>query len=1203
MAWTGVSPLAAAAAGDGGSVTEAERALEQAQESGEQVEVVGQRTENTTTFANPDGFTFTLDQSTVPVRVARQDGSWAAPDASLEARSDGTLAPRAAVVDLVFSGGGSTAPLVSIGHAGRAMSLTWPGTLPVPTVDGDSAVYADVFPGVDLRLTATAGGYREVLVVKTPAAAADPRVGRIEFGMSSSGLDVRSTAGGGLSAVGNDGQEVFTSPPAQMWDSHADTTGSGQARAAGRSAESAGEDPASSAEAPGPGAGTASAPMDISDGTLTVVPDHGMLSTADADAFPLYIDPDVALSSGAPTRTLLRSDGYSDYAWDNDDSDGNSRGKGDGHCGTWNGYYCGPGYTQRLYFQFTPGSLKGKKVLKATFRVTSPWAFQCAARTTDLERTNNISSSTTWSSRPKELDLMVDRSFSAGRGSACDPDSPAAPIEFTDNPAETNENLTPTVADFAAGKFAKLTLELRAHDESDTSAWKRFKNNAVLSVNFVGLPALPTKIGVVAGSGTVCSTSSSSPSVISDPTPALSAVPQTAAGGESGARLRVVFSVDKYTASTSTWASAFGDLLRPSAPQFAGDNVPPGSVSAPTLTDGTLYRYAAWTRSYQDDGTTYLAGPSNASTSGYCYFKIDSTAPKAPTVTFTTTYTECLPNACVPGGGPGISGKVTFAAAAGETVTAFEYKLSPSDTWVTLGAGVTSLTVKPPVPGTYRLDVRGKDSLGRPGAETVKDFVVAAGSGPVGQWHFDENSGAALDSSSTVAAEQDNATLSPTGATRDNRGRRGEILHDAAGAALTTPVTDKGLLLNGTSGYAASANAVIDARASYTVSTWVRLGTSTVRTMGIVSQQGTSVSPFFLSYAADGVNDWSIRVYSCPTPTTCAWNKARSTVKPVPGAWTHLVAEYDATAGQLSLYVNGAFQASVPASAPNEPNGPLQFGRDTWGGNPVDYFDGSIDETRVWQRALTPEEITAEAHSLDAAGYGNTELVAAWNPAGGSGTTLTDTTSGYGRTLTLTGGATLDGDAVVLNGTNGSASTSGSVVDDLGSFTVTARAQLDETALLTKPVGYTAQVAGQRSASGASWGLWFKLTGTATVLDDDANIVNVPEGQWLFGRVNTDGSLTGAASPVEALSGTSTDVSRQITGVFDAQSTTASLYLGDIEQSTQSYTAVVGSGDFTAGRGYVNGVWGNYLPGRIEEIRVWSGAMTDSDQIGVVVGD
>ncbi|WP_218670863.1 hypothetical protein [Microbispora sp. GKU 823] len=293
-----------------------------------------------------------------------------------------------------------------------------------------------------------------------------------------------------------------------------------------------------------PRAGHAELPIEVGKDTLTLVPDAGLLKQKDESAYPVYIDPTVTW--GETDRTLLRSDGYKSYNWGNGS---NNQGEGVGHCGTWNGYYCGPGYTQRLYFQFSPASLKGKQVLSAAFRITEPWAFQCDPRWVDLVRTNNFTSSTTWSGRPKELDWMVDRNVSAGRGSACDPDEPTAPIEFKDNPEETNENLTPTVKDFAAGKFSKLTLELRAHDEGDTSAWKRFRNDAVLVVDYVGMPGVPTGVGLVTGSGTVCETKESAPAVVSDPTPTMATIPQTLAGGESGAMLRGAFYVQKKNAT------------------------------------------------------------------------------------------------------------------------------------------------------------------------------------------------------------------------------------------------------------------------------------------------------------------------------------------------------------------------------------------------------------------------------------------------------------------------------------------------------------------------------------------------------------------------------------------------------------------------------------------------------------------------------
>src|SRR5690242_1707480 len=78
---------AAEATGAGQVTPEARADAEKAAETGEQVEVVGERTPYTTTFADPDGVTFTLKDSAVPVRVRKDDGSWMQPDATLEARS------------------------------------------------------------------------------------------------------------------------------------------------------------------------------------------------------------------------------------------------------------------------------------------------------------------------------------------------------------------------------------------------------------------------------------------------------------------------------------------------------------------------------------------------------------------------------------------------------------------------------------------------------------------------------------------------------------------------------------------------------------------------------------------------------------------------------------------------------------------------------------------------------------------------------------------------------------------------------------------------------------------------------------------------------------------------------------------------------------------------------------------------------------
>lgn len=60
-------------------------------------------------FANPSG-TLTLEQNAVPVR-ARKDGRWLPVSTALQRRSDGSVVPAAAIADIAFSGGGTSAPL------------------------------------------------------------------------------------------------------------------------------------------------------------------------------------------------------------------------------------------------------------------------------------------------------------------------------------------------------------------------------------------------------------------------------------------------------------------------------------------------------------------------------------------------------------------------------------------------------------------------------------------------------------------------------------------------------------------------------------------------------------------------------------------------------------------------------------------------------------------------------------------------------------------------------------------------------------------------------------------------------------------------------------------------------------------------------------------------------------------------------------
>jgi chitodextrinase len=100
--------------------------------------------------------------------------------------------------------------------------------------------------------------------------------------------------------------------------------------------------------------------------------------------------------------------------------------------------------------------------------------------------------------------------------------------------------------------------------------------------------------------------------------------------------------------------------------------------------------------------------------------------------------------------------------------------------------------------------------------------------------------------------------------------------------------------------------------------------------------------------------------------------------------WTHLAVTYDGAA--LALYVNGSPVSTKPVSgAITTSASPLQIGSDSVFGQ---YFDGSIDEVRVYNTALTQAEIQTDMNTPIGSGGGDTE-----NPTAPTDLTATALTS------------------------------------------------------------------------------------------------------------------------------------------------------------------------------------------------------------------
>lgn len=219
-----------------------------AQKSGKEVEVTAARSANTTTWAQPDGsFRKQIFSSAFRANV---DGRWKPIDTGLE-RVEGGYAAKAVNGRVFFSGGSKEqaggeerasrgvtrvslrqdAPgqvwteLVRLNTGSHDMTVSWPGALPAPVIDGPRALYENVRPGIDLVMTAQDGGYSHLLVVKDKQAAADPLLGQLKYRLSSLDmtfhLDDESDA---LSARDAKGEEIAGSPTPMMWDSSGKVT-------------------------------------------------------------------------------------------------------------------------------------------------------------------------------------------------------------------------------------------------------------------------------------------------------------------------------------------------------------------------------------------------------------------------------------------------------------------------------------------------------------------------------------------------------------------------------------------------------------------------------------------------------------------------------------------------------------------------------------------------------------------------------------------------------------------------------------------------------------------------------------------------------------------------------------------------------------------------------------------------------------------
>ncbi|MEU7099442.1 FG-GAP-like repeat-containing protein [Streptomyces longwoodensis] len=486
-----------------GSMTEEDKALADAQASGQPVEVVSARTESSDTWAQPDG-SFSVKHYGSAVRVWR-NRAWVPVDPTLVFAADGSVVPRAAAVSVRFSGGG-TGPMLTGIRDGRSLSLTWPRALPTPALAGNVATYAEVLPGVDLQLKAEVEGFSQLLVVKNAQAAQNPELAQLQFAIGTVGLKVtKDSDTGSLEATDPAGQAVFTSPTPMMWDSShpsgAPAVQSSGTRTQALPAALTTDDstPAGAAFDPGAGAQDAALATSVSQNTLTLTPQQDLLTGANT-TYPVYIDPTWSSNTRTHWARVYQAYPYTSF-WDAKDV-------------VRVGYEAETGGLDRIsrsFFELDTSAALGAQVKSATFRIRNTWSWSCQARQIQLYEVGDISRKTTWKNQPAKIGSVLDTVNDAkGWGSSC----PAGNLEL---------NATSAVRKAAADNASSVTLGMYATDETDTYGWKKFDpKTAVLEIVYNNPPKTPTSLGTYprtscSAGGTIGNTSVSLYAKVDDP--------------------------------------------------------------------------------------------------------------------------------------------------------------------------------------------------------------------------------------------------------------------------------------------------------------------------------------------------------------------------------------------------------------------------------------------------------------------------------------------------------------------------------------------------------------------------------------------------------------------------------------------------------------------------------------------------------------
>ena len=242
-----------------------------------------------------------------------------------------------------FSDGGAGALATLTVDDGVTVTQPWSGSLPAPRIDGSTATYPDVYPGVDLVLRAQTEGFEQSWVINSR-----PDVPlKLDIPLALKGLTVVTKPDDTVELVDAQGNLRASADPALMWDATVDpATG----------------EPANQVSVPTNLVETGSGKY-----VLEVEPDRSFLDSA---TYPITIDPTSSLYASSDTyiddshptgwfqnNTLLKAG--------RDGVDSTSQ-------------------LQRALLAFPVDSLAGTTIQSASLNLYETWSGSCTPTTLDL---------------------------------------------------------------------------------------------------------------------------------------------------------------------------------------------------------------------------------------------------------------------------------------------------------------------------------------------------------------------------------------------------------------------------------------------------------------------------------------------------------------------------------------------------------------------------------------------------------------------------------------------------------------------------------------------------------------------------------------------------------------------------------------------------------------------------------------------------